>query len=95
LEELRAWLAAFFGVKLDGENIFRFEDGSELCAVRAEGYGFAVCSCSGEGVGKIKIGLWGNSFEKTRGSCELELVPAHVGEFYVGGEGADGARKNV
>jgi hypothetical protein len=86
---LRAGLAAFFRMELDGEDILLFDDRSEIRAVVRESYGFAVNVAGSEGVREIKIRVSRDAFEKTGGASELELVPSHMRELGGGGKGTN------
>ena len=76
-------------MELDGEDILLFDDRSEIRAVVAESYGFAVDVGGSEGVREIKIRLSRDAFEKTGGASELELVPSHMRELGGGGKGTN------
>jgi len=88
LQKARAGSAAFFRMKLRGEDISAFEDRGEICAVSAGRNDFIRGRGSRESMREIEIVGFGQAREQHRWAFDAKTVPSHMRKF-------DGARKRT
>src|ERR1700730_4246287 len=78
MQDLRAWFAAFFWVKLNGADIFLFENGDKVCSVTAGSHSFWAVIDRGVRMREIEVGIPVDTIEQPRLAFHEQAVPAHM-----------------